>query len=84
MYELLRTDRAIPAPALVVSGTLFSQDDAWAWPYIVTDVIAGTSLSEVEEQVSYQDKIAVCSFLGPICKLQLSSRQFYSLKSGSV
>ena len=68
MYELLRSDPAIPAPSLVVSGTLFPPDGGWPWPYIVTEVIPGTSLAEVEEQVSFDDKSAICGFLGSVAR----------------
>lgn len=68
MYALLATDPAIPAPALLASGELFPGGDGWPWPYIVTRVIPGTSLTEAGGRVPYADRVAVARFLGPVVR----------------
>jgi hygromycin-B 7''-O-kinase len=68
MYALLATDRAIPAPALVADGALFPDGDGWPWPYLVSEAIAGESLSQVEARVSFADKLAVARYLAPIMR----------------
>lgn len=68
LYQLLATEREIPAPACVASGMLFPAGDGWSWPFIITRMLPGESLSEVEERVSYQDKLAVCRWLGPVVR----------------
>ena len=55
---------SIPVPALIAEGTLFPQGDEWSWPYLITNVIPGTSLGEVYEQVSYEDMLALAHSLG--------------------
>ncbi len=65
LYGLLASDREIPAPALVASGTLFDAGAGWPWPYIVAEAIPGESLSAVEARLSFQDKVAACRFLAP-------------------
>lgn len=68
VYQLVARTPGFPAPALIASGTLFPDSSEWSWPYIVTQVIPGTSLSEVADQVSYSDKTALSSFLAPIVR----------------
>lgn len=68
MYELLATDPAIPAPALLASGSLFADADGWPWPYIITRAIPGTSLTEAGDRVPYADRVAVARFLGPVVR----------------
>lgn len=45
MFDLLPSDPAIPAPALVAAGNLFP-DDGWRWPYLVSTVMPGRALHE--------------------------------------
>lgn len=68
LYGLFAQVESFPAPALVAQGALFPEADGWPWPYIVTTIIPGTSLGEVEEQVHYQDKVSLAQWLGPIVR----------------
>ena len=54
---------------LVAHGTLYEEGDEWPWPYIVTSLVPGTSLGEVEAQVSYDDKVALAQWLGAAVRL---------------
>jgi len=64
VYRLIATQPDIPAPALVAAGELFGADSGWPWPHIVTQVIPGLSMSEV--QLSDVDRSATLAWLGPL------------------
>ena len=68
MYAVLATERSIPAPTLLASGNVFLDGEGWPWPYLVTEMLPGTSFSTVEDQVAYQDKNALCRWLGPVMR----------------
>ena len=68
MYELLATDPSIPAPSLLASGNLFLDGEGWPWPYLLMEMLPGTSFGAVEEQVAYEDKNALCRWLGPVMR----------------
>lgn len=55
---------SIPVPTLIALGNLFSDGDEWPWPYLITNVIPGTGLVEVYEQVSYEDLLTLADSLG--------------------
>jgi hypothetical protein len=57
VYRLIATEPALPAPSLVATGKLFDEHDGWSWPYIVTRVIPGLSMSESE--ISYTTTAAL-------------------------
>jgi aminoglycoside phosphotransferase (APT) family kinase protein len=64
LYQLLARAEGFPAPVLVAHGRLFEEGGEWHWPYIVTSLVPGTSLGEVEAQVAYEDKVALAQWLG--------------------
>jgi len=67
VYRLLATQPDIPAPALIASGTLFEErDDKWFWPYLVTQVLPGLSMSESE--LGETDRFAIATWLGPVVR----------------
>jgi aminoglycoside phosphotransferase len=66
IYGLIATEPAIPAPALIVAGKLFDEDDNWPWPYIITQVIPGRSMSE--SQISATDQLAIAAWLGQVVR----------------
>jgi hygromycin-B 7''-O-kinase len=68
MYDLLAAELAIPAPALIASGALFAGAEGWPWPYLVMEALPGDSLSQVADRVSFENKLAICRFLGPIVR----------------
>jgi hygromycin-B 7''-O-kinase len=68
VYGLIARTPGLPAPALMASGALFTGDDGWTWPYIVTRIIRGTSIGEVEDRVAYPDKVAMSAFLGRVVR----------------
>jgi Ser/Thr protein kinase RdoA (MazF antagonist) len=68
LYELLAHAPDFPAPALLAHGALFPHDQRWPWPYIVTQVVPGTSFGEVRRQVSPADTFAVVAALGPLLR----------------
>jgi Ser/Thr protein kinase RdoA (MazF antagonist) len=68
MYDLLAAEPAIPAPAPIASGTLFAAAKGWPWPYLVLEALPGDSLGQVAGQVSFEDKLGICRFLGPIVR----------------
>ena len=55
---------SIPVPTLITQGNLFSEDNEWPWPYLITNVISGTGLVEVYEQVHYEDLLSLADSLG--------------------
>src|SRR5262245_31491658 len=63
-YELVARAPGLPAPALIAAGDLFDRAEGWPWPYIVTQAIPGLSLGESE--VSYADRLALATWLGPV------------------
>ncbi|HEX8680825.1 MAG TPA: aminoglycoside phosphotransferase family protein [Ardenticatenaceae bacterium] len=63
VYQLFARTEDFPAPALLAHGNLFEEREEWHWPYIVTSLVPGTSLGEVEAQVAYEDKIALAQWL---------------------
>ncbi|GHO96951.1 hypothetical protein KSF_069990 [Reticulibacter mediterranei] len=66
IYRLIATEPSLPAPSLVATGMLFDEHDGWPWPYIVTRVIPGLSISESE--VSYADRLNVAAWLGVVVR----------------
>ncbi len=64
LYQLLARAEEFPAPALLAHGNLFEEGDEWHWPYLVTSLVPGTSLGEVEAQLAYEDKIALAQWVG--------------------
>jgi hygromycin-B 7''-O-kinase len=66
VYRLIATEPDLPAPLLVATGMLFDDRDGWPWPYIVTRVIPGLSISESE--VSYTDRLEVAAWLGTVVR----------------
>ena len=70
LYGLFAANPTIPAPALIAHGVLFDDHQGWPWSYIITQVVPGTSLGEVRDAVSYEDKETLADFLGPLlCRL---------------
>lgn len=68
VYDLLANRDDIPAPALLASGALFSEEDGWPWPYLVSQLLPGGSLRESAEQVGVADTLAVARYLAPILR----------------
>lgn len=55
---------SINVPELIAQGNLFSDDNKWHWPYLITTIIPGTGLVEVYEQLHYEDLLSLADFLG--------------------
>ncbi len=55
---------SIPVPKPIAHGNLFSKGDEWAWPYLITNVISGTGLVEIHEQICYDDLLSIADSLG--------------------
>lgn len=68
MYDLLPGDPAIPAPALVAGGELFSGDDDWPWPYLVSTVLPGRPLHEDAALLGDDGRRDVAMFLGDVLR----------------
>jgi hygromycin-B 7''-O-kinase len=76
LYKLFASNPVIPAPVLIAQGALFDDEEGWPWPYIISRVVPGTSLGEVRDAVSYEDKETLAEFLGPVlCRLHGVSLQ---------
>jgi Ser/Thr protein kinase RdoA (MazF antagonist) len=75
LYGLLAEHPELPAPMLLAEGAFF---DDGAWPYLVTTVIPGTSLGEVADQVTYEDRVTLAGFLGRLLR-QLHDLPFHDI-----
>jgi hygromycin-B 7''-O-kinase len=65
LYGLFAQAPELPVPRLITHGNLFPQsEEGWHWPYIITTVIPGITFGEVREQVSFDDKQALATYLG--------------------
>lgn len=67
MYDLLPSDPAIPAPALVAAGDLFP-DDGWRWPYLVSTVMPGRALHEDVAHLGAEGRRAVAVFAADVLR----------------
>ena len=65
---LLAQDSAIPAPKIIACGTLFEDSDTWPWPYLIYEYIPGINISEVDDQVSFEDKLKLARYMDEITK----------------
>jgi Ser/Thr protein kinase RdoA (MazF antagonist) len=66
VYGLIATEPSLPAPSLVATGMLFDDGDGWPWPYVVTQLIPGLSISESE--ISYTDRLDIAAWLGVVVR----------------
>jgi hygromycin-B 7''-O-kinase len=65
LYELFAHTSQLPVPRLITQGSLFPQsEEGWSWPYIITTFIPGVPYGEVREQVPFEDKLSLASYLG--------------------
>ncbi len=65
LYGLFAHAPQLPVPRLIVHGSLFPQnEERWHWPYIITSVIPGVTYGEVREQISFEEKLSLASYLG--------------------
>jgi hygromycin-B 7''-O-kinase len=78
LYRLFACMPQLPTPALIAEGALFEADGGWPWPYIITQVVPGTSLGEVRERVAPADMEQVAAYLGDIV------RQLHALPAPDV
>jgi hygromycin-B 7''-O-kinase len=65
---ILAQDSAIPAPKIIACGTLFEGSDTWPWPYLIYEYIPGINISEIYNQVSFEDKLKLAQYLGEITR----------------
>ncbi|MEM7028621.1 MAG: aminoglycoside phosphotransferase family protein [Chloroflexota bacterium] len=66
--QLLTDVGQVPAPTLHQSGLLFPDSTDWPWPYLLIDFVAGTSIGEVYNDVTFEDKLAMAQWIGQVCK----------------
>lgn len=62
--RVLPSDLIIRAPAILYSGELLESEAIWIWPYLIFEYIDGTSIGEVYEQVSFEDKLELTRIIG--------------------
>lgn len=62
--RMLPADLGIHVPAVLYAGALIDKDNPWSWPYLIFEYIQGTSIGEVYEQVSFEDKLELARQLG--------------------
>jgi Ser/Thr protein kinase RdoA (MazF antagonist) len=65
LYGLFAQAPQLPVPKLITQGSLYPlyQED-WHWPYIITTVIPGITYGEVRELVSFEDRLALATYIG--------------------
>jgi hygromycin-B 7''-O-kinase len=68
LYEAIARTPELPAPAIVASGDLFPESNAWPWPYTITTVIPGVSAGEARAQMGDEDRLTVARFLGSVLR----------------
>jgi hygromycin-B 7''-O-kinase len=64
IYLLLEQDRVFPAAHLIADGSLFSSDGGWHWPYLISTLLPGASLSETYDRVDYAEREGIARDLG--------------------
>lgn len=64
VYRLIAAKSDLPAPALLATDNLFDAQGGWLWPYIVTQLIPGLSMSE--SVLSGADRSTTVAWLGPV------------------
>jgi aminoglycoside phosphotransferase (APT) family kinase protein len=63
VYSLAgRPGTDLPVPTLIADGRLVAE--GWPWPYIVTNILAGTPFDEVRPETRFEDRLAQADFLG--------------------
>ncbi len=66
-YELIAQSDGILAPQLIASGQLFDRDGGWHWPYVITSMLPGQSLGEMQD-VGFEDRLALATWLGALLR----------------
>jgi hygromycin-B 7''-O-kinase len=64
VYKLLAHYPTIQAPSLVAHGELFSDSDGWPYPYVVTQVIPGTPLTDLPDDQWQKHSATIAAYLG--------------------
>ena len=68
VISLLVLDNSIPAPKIIASGTLCEASESWSWLYHIYEYIPGINIREVDDQVSFEDKLKLARYMDEITK----------------
>ncbi len=66
--EIVARDPALAAPRVVAQGSLYAPGSAWHWPYLIFEYVAGISLSQTREAVSFDNKLALAHEIGQMVR----------------
>ena len=66
--QIAAQDSSLVIPKLVAQGSLYEAGDDWHWPYLIFDYVPSVSLSQVYDEVSLEDKLAVAREVGYIAR----------------
>jgi hygromycin-B 7''-O-kinase len=66
-YAMIAAAGDIPAPTLLASGELFDAQGGWPWPYLVTQVLPGSSLTEQADLI-IENRRALADWLGALLR----------------
>ena len=67
-YELLASQPEIPAPELLAHGALFDNRNGWRWPWIITTILPGRSLTEDRSRLSADDLDRAATFAAEVLR----------------
>lgn len=64
----LLENRAIPVPALLIEGDLYTDTNEWRWPYLVFNFVDGRSLGDVRDAMQPGDLLTLAVQLGSLVR----------------
>ncbi len=65
--DFLAADSPVTVPALLATGQLFPAAD-WPWPYLVFEYVPGVSLSQLQEPLGWDGRVALAWQLGEMTR----------------
>lgn len=64
--KLLSTMHDVPSPVLIANGRLLDDGEGCLWPYLVFEFMHASSLTQVRDQLSFDDKAEIAHNIGMI------------------
>lgn len=64
-----QSTREIPLPKLITHGQLIEDGQGWSWPYLIFEYLAGVSIGEAWEQLTFPMRQDLSAQLGQMIRL---------------